>query len=334
MKDKVLFLVGPTGSGKSELALALARKLDGEIISCDAMQVYRKMDIGTAKPTSKEQKTIPHHLINLISPKSECSVFKHRELALDVIRKIKSKKRLPIVAGGSGFYIKAILDGISPQPGQESAIRKALEAEAAKRGISYLHARLKKIDPKRASKIHPNDKRRIIRALEIFKLSGKKQSEWHKKKSDSLESQGFKPVIFGIEREREELYSRIEERVERMFRAGWVNEVKRLRRVGFSKTAGAAIGYRQILEHLRGEKTLEEAKAEIKKRTRQYAKRQLTWFRYEPRIRWISVSGSRFVPKAAQSIIREFKKGCHSGESRNPETMDPGLKHSGMTKVG
>ena len=306
--DKVLFLVGPTGSGKSELALAVAKKLNGEIISCDAMQVYRKMDIGTAKPTPQEQKAVPHYLIDLISPKSECSVFKHRELALEAIRKIQSKGRLPIVAGGSGFYVKAILDGISLQPDQESKVRKALKTQRAKHGLSYLYAKLKRIDPKRAKEIHSNDERRIIRALEIFELSRKKPSKWHEETSGNLESQGFKPLVFGLMRAREELYQRIESRVDRMFEAGWVKEVKRLKRAGFSKTARAAIGYRQILEYLQGKKSLEEAQSEIKKRTRHLAKRQLTWFRRDSRIRWVSVSGARFVPKAAQNIMRQFKR--------------------------
>lgn len=306
--DKVLFLVGPTGSGKSELAMAVARKLNGEIISCDAMQVYRKMDIGTAKPALRERKAVPHHLIDLVSPKSECSVFKHRKLALDAIRKISSKGRLPIVVGGSGLYLKAILDGISPHPGRESKVRKALGKQREKHGLLYLYEKLKRIDPRRAKEIHPNDERRIIRALEIYELSGKKPSAWHRETSGRLEDCGFKPVVFGLARPRPELYERIERRVDQMFKAGWVNEVKRIKRFGFSKTARAAIGYRQVLEYLKGEKTLEEAKSEVKKRTRQFAKRQLTWFRHDSRIQWIPVSGSCFVPKAFRSIIFRFRK--------------------------
>ena len=290
--------------------MMIARQLKGEIISCDAMQVYRKMDIGTAKPTAKEQKAVAHHMIDLISSRSECSVFRHQKLALEALQTIKAKGRLPMVVGGSGFYIQALLDGISPQqqPARESKVRSQLKAEAAKKGLPFLYAKLKHIDPKRAAQIHPHDEFRIIRALEIFELSGKKPSRWHQKKTGDLKSQGFEPVIFGIERKREELYGRINERVERMFDAGWMDEVKALKRIGFSKTAGAAIGYRQILEYLKGEKTLDEIKSEIKKKTRQFAKRQLTWFRRDQRIKWIAVSGSRFHKKAAQIIVRRFKK--------------------------
>ena len=308
MVNKVIFLVGPTSSGKSEAALRVAKESGGEIISCDAIQVYRKMDIGTAKPALKEQKTVPHHLINLVSPKSECSVFKHRQLALQAIREIDARKHVPIVAGGSGLYVKAILDGISPQPGQKSSVRKTLKKQIKKRGLSYFYTRLRRIDPKRAKEIHPNDERRIIRALEIFELSRKKPSKWHEETSGCLEDYGFKPVIFGLARDRKELYRRIENRVDQMFEAGWVNEVKELKRIGFSKTARAAIGYRQILEYLQGKQSLEEAKSEIKKRTRHLAKRQLTWFRRDPRIRWIPILGARFPAKAVLGIIHEFRK--------------------------
>jgi tRNA dimethylallyltransferase len=297
--EQVLFLVGPTGAGKSELALKIAKKINGEIISCDAMQVYRGMNIGTAKPTPKEQKSVPHHLINLVSPKSECSVFKHRLLALDAIRKIHSKGKLPIVVGGSGLYIKALLNGIAPQPGRKSKVRKKLELEAQKNGLSRLYSKLKRLDPKRAQEIHPHDKRRIIRALEIFELSKKKPSRWHEETTGSLESFGIKPVIFGLTRKREELYKRIERRVDRMFEQGWVNEVKWIKRLGFSKTAFAAIGYREILEYLKGKRSIEDAKSEIKKRTRHLAKRQFTWFRRNPRIEWIR-------PKAARTILNKF----------------------------
>ncbi|MBI4357908.1 MAG: tRNA (adenosine(37)-N6)-dimethylallyltransferase MiaA, partial [Candidatus Omnitrophica bacterium] len=178
MERKALFLVGPTGSGKSEVALALAQALKGEIISCDAMQVYKGMDIGTAKPPSAEQRKIPHHLIDLISPRSEHSVFKHRELALKAMVRIFSRNRLPIVVGGSGLYVKAIINGLAPLPGKRTLLRKKLEARARKKGPLSLYAELRKLAPKRASKIHPNDQKRIIRALEIALVSKDDFIDW------------------------------------------------------------------------------------------------------------------------------------------------------------
>ncbi len=308
MSKRVLFLIGPTGSGKSKLALTLARKLNGEIVSCDSMQVYRGMDIGTAKPTAEEQKLVLHHLINLVSPRAECSVFKHRQLTLKAIDQILARGRTPIVVGGSGLYFKALVDGLAPQPGKQAKIREKLEKLAKLKGVNYLYSLLKKTDPKRANVLHPNDKRRIIRALEILESSGHSLSDKNQE-TDSLKSKGIKPVVFGLLRDRAELYKRIEKRVEQMFQEGWINEVKRIKRIGLSKTAKAAIGYKEILEYLKGKGTLEEMKAEIKKRTRHLAKKQMTWFRKDKRIHWLSVAGDGFVPVAVEIITKNWKAG-------------------------
>ena len=305
MEKKVLFLVGPTGSGKSEVALALAKKLKGEVISCDAMQVYKDMDIGTAKPTFAEQRKAPHHLINLVSPRSEYSVFQHRQLALKVMKQIFQRNRTPVVVGGSGLYVKALIDGLAPQPGKQLMLRKKLEALASKEEGSSLYSRLKKIDPRRAQTIHPHDKKRIIRALEILETSERSQVDW-KSETEGLESIGIQPVIFGLFWDRKKLYERIEKRVDRMFRRGWIVEVKHLKRVGFSKTAKAAIGYHELLEYLQGNYALTKAIDEIKKRTRNLAKRQMTWFRADKRIYWISVSGDQALKDAVGLIIQKF----------------------------
>ncbi|MBI4367911.1 MAG: tRNA (adenosine(37)-N6)-dimethylallyltransferase MiaA [Candidatus Omnitrophica bacterium] len=306
MSKKVLFLVGPTGSGKSKLALFLAKRLRGEIISCDSMQVYRGMDVGTAKPTPKEQRQIPHHLINLISPRAEYSVFKFRAQALQAIKTILARKHLPIIVGGSGLYVKAIVDGIAPQPGKERSVRERLEKTAKKKGVSYLYRQLEASDPESAAKIHSNDLRRIIRALEIFELSRRTKTDW-KQETKGLEEMGVQPLMFGLLRKREALYRGIEARIEAMFQAGWVREVQRLKRIGFSKTARAAIGYHEILGYLAGTQTLEDAKSEIKKRTRHLAKRQMTWFGKDKRIHWISVSGENFIQHSALVIRRHFR---------------------------
>ncbi len=302
MNQTALFIVGPTGSGKSELALALARKIKGEIVSCDAMQVYLGMDIGTAKPERKIRTLISHHLIDLITPRSEYSVFEFRNLALEAMNEIFSRSRVPIFVGGSGLYLKALIDGLAPQPGRHLLFRRKLEQLAQKKGLMVLYARLKKIDPKRARRIHPHDRRRIIRALEIFEFSKRTPSEWNSE-TKGLEEQGIRFLMFGILRDREELYERIEQRVDRMFEAGWIEEVKRLKSKGLSQTARAAIGYFEILEYLQGKLDLNEVKGQIKKRTRHLAKKQIIWFRKDPRIHWISVSGERFVPKALRQAM-------------------------------
>lgn len=303
MSKRVLFLIGPTGSGKSKLALTLAQKMKGEIISCDSMQVYRGMDIGTAKPTLEEQKLVPHHLINLISPRTECSVFKHYQLTSKAIDRILAKGRTPIVVGGSGLYFKALLDGLTPQSGKQAKIRKRLEKLAKLKGLKHLYALLRKVDPKRAHRIHPNDKRRIIRALEILESSQSSLAS----KTESLDSKGIKPIVFGLLRDRNELYKWIEKRVDQMFQEGWIDEVKRVRRVGLSKTAKAAIGYQEILRYLDGKRSLEETKLEIKKRTRHLAKKQMTWFRKDQRIHWLPVSGNGFVADAMRVIVKNWK---------------------------
>ncbi|OGW85366.1 MAG: tRNA (adenosine(37)-N6)-dimethylallyltransferase MiaA [Omnitrophica bacterium RIFCSPHIGHO2_02_FULL_46_11] len=310
MSKYVLFLVGPTASGKSKIALPLAKKLKGEIISCDSMQIYSGMDIGTAKPIQSERKMVPHYLIDLLSPKTECSVFKYRRLALKAIGKIHIKGRLPIVVGGSGLYFKAIVDGLAPLPGKQRNIRGNLESLVKLKGLPALYQKLEKADPKRAHKINPNDKRRIIRALEILETSNRSQSDWEHE-TQGLEKQGIEPIIFGLLRNREELYRRIEARVDQMFKEGWIKEVKKLKRVGLSRTAKAAIGYQEILHYLAGQMTLQDAEVTIKKRTRHLAKKQMTWFRRDPRVHWLEVNGRSSVTSTVQTIIKKLKDfGC------------------------
>ena len=309
MPKRVLLLIGPTSSGKSKLALALARKINGEIISCDSMQVYRGMNIGTAKPTQEEQKLVPHHLIDLMSPRTECSVFKHCQLTLKAIDQILQKGHTPIIVGGSGLYCKALLDGLTPQPGKQTEIREKLEKLAKLKGVKHLYSQLKKMDPKRAHALHQNDKRRIIRALEISESSKYIQSD-SEQRAESLNSKGIEFIIFGLLRNRKELYERIEGRVDQMFQEGWIDEVKRIKRVGLSKTAKAAIGYQEILEYLQGKRTLEETEGQIKKRTRHLAKKQMTWFRKDKRIHWLSISGNKFVPSTVQTIVKNWAVGA------------------------
>ncbi len=287
MSPFVLFLVGPTAAGKSQLAITLAHKLGGEIVSADSMQVYKGMNIGTAKLGAKDQEGIRHHLLNIRAPGQEFSAYEYRKLALQKIAEIVKRNKVPIVVGGTGLYVRALLEGLSEHPGADLTFRKKMEERAKKPGLATLYWELQKKDPKRALKIQPRDKKRIIRALEILSSSGKRASDWHGEKTP-LRSLGYEPMVIGVMRDRAKLYAGIEERVDEMFRKGFVSEVKRLGKVPFSKTAIQAVGYREVLEVLKGRLTLDGAKHLMKQKTRQLAKRQLTWFRREKGIEWFT----------------------------------------------
>ena len=309
MSPTILFLVGPTGSGKSEVGISLAKALNGEIISADSMLVYRGMNVGTAKPSRAERKGIVHHLIDIVSPRELFSVNRYRTLALEAFEKIVKRNRLPIVVGGSGLYIRALTDGLAPQEKGTQKIRAKLERQAKQVGISYLYKRLKKIDPVRAAEILSRDQRRIIRSLEIYDAFGIKPSEWRLRKT-SLEDLGFHWTIFGIRWEREELYDRINQRVDRMMEQGFLKEVKRLSKKGMSRTARQAIGYHELHNYLKGKMTLEQAIHMTKQRTRHLAKKQLIWFRKEKRIRWIDVHERRSFSDISTEIINSWQKTC------------------------
>lgn len=300
-------MIGPTGSGKSDLAVLLAKSLKGEIVSCDSMLLYKGMNIGTAKPTKAEQKGVRHHGIDLITPRQKLTVYKYRQTALKAIEGILKRRHLPIIVGGSGLYIKALLDGIASQPVKTTKIRKQLEGLEARKGALYLYEQLKQVDPKRASELLPTDKRRIIRALEIYEAFHQKPSEW-RLETETLEDLGYSYTIFGLERDRAKLYERINRRVDRMIQMGLINEVKRLKKSGFSVTSRQAIGYSEILAYLDGKITLPEALELTKKRSRHLAKKQLTWFRKENRIKWIQLDDSRSaVSRAKSNILRIWK---------------------------
>jgi len=314
----VLFLVGPTGSGKTELSLCLARRLGSEIVSADSMLVYKGMDIGTAKPTLAERRKVSHHLIDLVSGRSNFSVYLHRKRALQAMEKIVRGGRIPLVVGGGGLYVDAIRKGLSAIPGKGSKISAPRGRNSRGVSLSLLYERLRKMDPKRAQKIHPNDRRRIMRALEIAQLSGKRPSDWYRRRR-SLEDLGYTVLVFGIERDRADLYERINRRVEAMFKKGFLPEVKRLKRRGFSKTAGQAVGYREILDYLncRGGVTPPGEKGRgdlaptflislIQQHTRQLAKRQLTWLRREKEIRWIPWRAGESAARVCDKIMKEI----------------------------
>ncbi len=281
---KIIFIVGPTASGKSEFAVALARKIQAEIISCDSMQVYRSMDIGTSKPGAALRGKIPHHLINIIGPSQEYSAARFASDAKAKIDEIHSKGKIPVCVGGTGLYIRALVDGLFPAPSADWKLRKRLYKLAGGYGSAYLHNRLKRKDPAAAAEIHPNDTRKLVRAIELIEKTGKNISELRK---DTLGIAADYDIEFiGLALPRKKLYEKIEDRVDAMFRRGFLAEAKRLRRMKLSRTARQALGYRELFAYLDGECPLDEARRLIKRNTRHYAKRQMTWFRRDERIKW------------------------------------------------
>ncbi|MCX5678019.1 MAG: tRNA (adenosine(37)-N6)-dimethylallyltransferase MiaA [Candidatus Omnitrophica bacterium] len=298
-----MFIVGPTAIGKTRLAVVLAKKIHGEIISCDSMQVYRGMRILSQSPSKKERALVKHHLVGILDPKKEYSAAVFIKRAMPLIEAIINRKRIPIVAGGSGLYVKALVDGLFLSPEADMKFRKRMQAFVSRHGSKKLHERLAKIDSISSGKIHPNDVRRIIRALEIFESTGRTMTEL------KSTTRGLKDLydirIFGLIAPREKIYSRIDSRVDEMFAFGAVVEAKRLARKRMSKTAREVLGFKEIADYLDGEYDLEYAKGLVKMNTRRFAKRQLTWFRPDKRIKWYDITrntGAKIVNKIMKEV--------------------------------
>ncbi|MFH1339180.1 MAG: tRNA (adenosine(37)-N6)-dimethylallyltransferase MiaA [Candidatus Omnitrophota bacterium] len=302
-KPGIIFLLGPTAAGKTELALKLAKKLNAEIISCDSMQVYKGMDIISSKPAPSARKRVPHHLIDIIPPEKEFNAALYRRYALKAIKAILKKEKIPMFVGGTGFYAGAVLDGIFQGPGEDKKIRKSLYRRAKIGGSKALYKRLMKVDPGAAAKIHPNDLKRIVRALEVYIKTKKPISQWQRERKGL--SRDYEVKIYCLTRPRQELYANINQRVRRMFGKGLVNEVRRLLKRKLSKTASCAIGINEVKGYLEGRYSLEQAKDLIGKHTRQYAKRQLTWFRKDKRLIWVALTSAdkRIIPFSLQGAL-------------------------------
>lgn len=287
-KIKIAAVVGPTASGKTALAAEIAKKFGGEVISADSMQIYKGLDIATAKPTAEEMQGIPHHLISVVEPHEEFSVADYVRLAKKCIEDISSRGKLPILAGGTGLYINSLIDNIDfTHIDSNGEARKRIEDEAEKVGSEALYERLKSIDPEGAASIHPNNITRVIRALEVCEVTGIKFSDYKQINNRKNESP-YEAVLIGLNfKDRNILYDRINRRVDIMFENGLLQEAEEVFRKKDIKTIKQAIGYKELIPFFNNESTFEECAAKIKQETRHYAKRQLTWFRRDDRINWI-----------------------------------------------
>ena len=306
-KKPLIVLTGPTAAGKTGLSIELAKKINGAIISADSMQVYRHMDIGSAKITKEEMDGIPHYLIDVLEPYEEFSVHLFKQMAEKALEEIYAKGMVPIIVGGTGFYIQALLYDIQfTDTDTDTEYRENMEALAEQNGPQWIHDRLKEVDSEAADQIHANNVKRVIRALEYFHQTGQKISE-----HNAEERQRTSPychVYFVLNRDRAELYHRIDLRVDIMLENGLLDEVKKLKEMGYTKdmVAMKGLGYKEILDYLDGEITLDEAIYRIKRDTRHFAKRQLTWFRRERDVTWVELEGRAFdeVLEEMLSLLR------------------------------
>jgi len=291
MRDCIV-IIGPTASGKTELSISIASKIGGEIISADSRQIYIGMDIGTAKPTKRQQELIPHYLIDIITPDKNYSAKEFATAAENTIKNIKKRNKVPLIVGGTGLYIKALFEGIFEHPPIPHTIRKRLNQEFTKKGLKPLYKRLQKIDKLSAERISQNDKQRIIRALEVYEFTGKPISQLQKEKKSPL----LNPIYIGIYIPREQLKNRIKNRIYKMFKDGFIEEVEDLLYKGYrcSFPGFSSIGYKEVCEMIQGNLGKEDCIKKIIKHTVQYAKRQMTWFRKISNVNWVQNSQSAY----------------------------------------
>lgn len=308
MKPKIIIVVGPTAVGKSEVALELAAALGGEIINADSQQVYRYLDIGTAKPARAERERIAHHLLDVVTPDEEFSAARFRALAAEAIEQIQRRGRAVIVCGGTGLYIKALTKGLFVGPARDDSIRGRLDLEADRDGLSILYRRLEQVDGGAISWIHPNDRQRILRALEVFELTGRPMSEWQKQ--HGFTDQRYDCLMIGLDRKREELYDAINQRCAAMMAQGLVEEVAGLveRGYGLDLKPLQSLGYRHAGLILTRQLTESEALELMKRDTRHLAKRQLTWFRGLKEVRWFHPDARSAIRAAAEEFLALAKQ--------------------------
>lgn len=304
------FLAGPTACGKSDAGIALAELMKGrsgnavEIVSLDSMTLYRRMNIGTAKPTSEQLARVPHHLFDLLEPSQEFSVAEYLLAAESICRDIVSRRHTPLFVGGTGLYLRSLLRGVFEGPAANNELRQQLEADAQRLGTHALHERLQKLDAEAARRLHPNDLRRLVRALEVIELTGRTMSEQHREAA--LPADQRPRNVYWLEPPRDWLYQQINARVEAMLSAGWVDEVRSLLNEPqpLSQTAAQALGYQELIAHIAGQLTLLEATERIQTRTRQFAKRQHTWFRNLEECIPVPITGNESADEVAQLILK------------------------------
>lgn len=302
--QKLLVIVGPTAVGKTEISIRLAKQLNGEIISADSMQIYRGMDIGTAKPSKEEQAGVPHHMLDIVDPGQSFSVADFQTQARQKIKDIAARGRLPILAGGTGLYVRAVIDPYNFIPANTDwGLRDQLRRKTEEAGLPALHKWLSEVDPIAAERIHTNDERRIIRALEVYQTTGQPLSFWEQQ---TEQRPLYDLIMIGLNRPRTELYERVNQRVDSMLEQGLLAEAQNLLAQGMDESfiASQAIGYKEFFAYLQGKESLAEAMEKLKRGTRRYAKRQLTWFRADQRVHWLQVGENR----AAVELVNEILK--------------------------
>lgn len=300
-------IVGPTGVGKTRVGIEVARMIGAEIVSADSRQIYKYMDIGTAKPSLEQRRIVPHWMIDLVEPDVDYSAARYSQEATEVIKNLLTSDKKVLVVGGSGLYIGALVEGFFPSPPADWDLRQRLIEEAQNLGSEALHYRLTRVDPEAAQRIHPNDLKRLVRALEIYELTGvsiSKHQAKHKPKGN------FSPLYIGLKRRREELRRRIEARVDWMIEKGLIEEVKSILKMGYSPTLNSlnTVGYKEIIAYLGGKFSLDEAVNLIKKNTKAYAKRQLTWFKRISGIEWVDLSEEPNPVNRVVELVCEFLK--------------------------
>jgi len=299
----ILVITGPTASGKERLAGAVAERLGGEIVSADSMKVYRGLEIGTAKPSADERRAVPHHLLDVADPGETFSAARWLALAEAAIADIHARGRVPVVSGGTPFYLKALLEGLFEGPAADPDLRRRLRAEAAERGSEHLHARLAEVDPAAARRIHPNDLRRLVRALEVFEKTGRPisdlQRQWGRRRGE------WRPLVVAIRRHRDDLTGRITERVRRMLAAGLVDEVRGLLASGTGLARGPrqALGYAEVLAHMAGDVAEDDLLPAIVAHTRQFARRQMTWLRRFEGVVWLDAGPGDPADALADRVV-------------------------------
>ncbi len=308
--NNIICIAGPTASGKTGLAVELAKELNGEVISCDSMQIYKRMDIGTAKPTPEEMQGIPHHMIDVAEPEEDFSVSRYCEMADPILQDVLSRGKTAIIAGGTGLYMDSLMKGNSFAPCPSTGYRERLEAMADEKGMEFMLEKLRSIDPEAASRLHPADRKRVLRALEVFEETGETITA-HNLRTQAIPPK-YTPLYLGLDfAERSALYRRIDLRVELMMQQGLMAEIQALLSSGVPAkcTAMQAIGYKEFVDALRGEITLEQAVAQVQQSSRRYAKRQLTWFRRNSQMHWlVRQTGESEILPLARQLLHEFDK--------------------------